>query len=141
AFGSRAAAVDSAAHVDLRGAVLVLVVFVSGVPLRAPARPASCPLNRVQGAGDRRATASVGGASSAGRSAAADDDRSCLPGCGESVVAALVLAVVPGHADNAAALAPPPGRSPLDLRRPARSSADQRRDPRTGASSRARESA
>ena len=119
-----------------RGAVLVLVVLVSGVPLRAPARPPSPSFNRVQGAGDRRAPASAGSASSAGRSAAADDDRSCLPGCCESAVAALALAVVPGHADNAAALAPAAGRAPVDVRRSARSAADRRRDPRVGASPR-----
>ena len=83
----------------------------------------------------------AGGASSADASTAADDDRSGLPGCGESAAAAVALAVVPGHADDAAALAPPAGRSPLDVRRSQRPAADRRRDPRAGAAARARESA
>ena len=83
----------------------------------------------------------AGGASPADGSAAADDDRSGLPCCGESAVAAIALAVVSGHADDAAALAPTAGRAPLDVRRSARPAADRRRDPRVGASPRARESA
>lgn|SRR5512146_1243611 len=60
------------------GAVRVLAVLVSGVSLGAPARPASSSLSRVQEVGDRRTTASAGGTSPAGRSSAADDDRSCV---------------------------------------------------------------
>ena len=93
-------------------------------------RPRSTGL---QGARDRRATARAGGTSPADGPAAADDDRSCLLGCGESAVAALALAVVSGHADDAAALAPAARRPPLDLRRSVRSAADRWRDPRAGA--------
>jgi hypothetical protein len=119
---------------------LVLVVLVSGVQVRAPARPASSSFNRVQGAGDRRATASAGGTSSAGRSSAADEDRSCLPGCCESAVAAIALAVVSGHADDAPALASTAGRAPLDLGWSEWPAAYRPGDPRVGASPRARES-
>ena len=41
------------------------------------------------------------GAASTDRSAAADGDRSSLLGCGESVLAAVELAIVLCHADNA----------------------------------------
>src|SRR5207245_10192262 len=75
-------------------------------------------------------------------SSPADADGSALSCCGESVAAAIALAVVSGHADDAAALAPTPLRSPLDApRRPERSTADRRRDPRACASLRTRESA
>jgi hypothetical protein len=50
------------------------------------------------------------------------------PCSGESAIAALGRAVVSGHADGAAALAQPPGRSPLDVRRDSR-----RHSGRTGA--------
>src|SRR5205823_6676499 len=77
----------------------------------------------------------------ADRSPATDDDRSGLPGRGESAVAALALAVVSGHADDASALAPPAGRAPLDLRWSKRPAAHRPGDPRTGAAPRAPESA
>src|SRR6266487_6647074 len=109
--------------------------------MRAPDGPASSSLDRVQGAGDRRASTSAGGASPAGASAPADADRSAPSCCGESVAAAVELAIVHGHADDAAALAPTPGRSPLDVSRSEWPSADRRRDPRAGASPRTRESA
>jgi putative transposase len=85
--------------------------------------------------------ASAGGTSPAGRSAAADEDRLCLPGCCESAVAAIALAVVSGHADDAPALASTAGRAPLDLRWSKRPAAYRPGDPRVGASPRARESA
>jgi hypothetical protein len=88
-----------------------------------------------------RATASAGGTSSASRSSAADEDRPCLPGCCESAVAAIALAVVSGHADDAPALASTAGRAPLDLRWSKRPAAYRPGDPRVGASARARESA
>ena len=110
-------------------------------PLPAAARVAASAFAGVQGARDRRAPARARGAASPDRSAAADDRRSSLPCCGESAVAAIALAVVPRHADDAAALAPAAGRAPLDVRRSQRPAADRRRDPRAGASPRAREPA
>src|SRR5438093_867537 len=74
-------------------------------------------------------------------SATVDYDRSGLPYRGESVIAALTLAVVSGHTDDAAALAPPHGRSPLDVCQPERPAADQARDPRARAPAGAGESA
>jgi hypothetical protein len=103
---ARAAVVDSSAHVDLPRSCSCSCRFCIWRSAACSSSSSFALVNRVQGAGDRRATASAGSASSAGRSAAADDDRSCLPGCCESVVAALALAVVPGHADSSAALAP-----------------------------------
>jgi hypothetical protein len=47
------------------------------------------------------------------RRQAADKERPCLPGCCELAVAAIALAVVSGHADDAAALAATAGRAPL----------------------------
>ena len=90
----------------------------SGIWRSAACSSSSCfvLVNRVQGARDRRAAASASGTSSAGRPSAADEDRSCLSRCCESV-AAIALAVVHGYADDAAALAPATRRPPLDLRR------------------------
>lgn len=51
----------------------------------------------------RRASTSAGGASPPDTSAAAKGNRSALPCCGESVAATLALAVVSGHANDAAA--------------------------------------
>ena len=112
--------------------VVVLVALLPAGPQPAAARLASSSHAGLQGARDRRTSTSARGASPADTSAAADDDRQSLLRRGETVLAALALVVVSGHADNTAALAPPPGRSPLDLRR---------RGPRAGPSSRARESA
>jgi hypothetical protein len=72
---------------DSEGLLFVLVALLPGVPL-APPRPASSSLDRVQGAGDRRASAPEGGTSPAERSSAAHEDCSCLPGCGEPATTA-----------------------------------------------------
>src|SRR2546423_6703660 len=102
--------------------------------MRAPDGPASSSLDRVQGAGDRRASTSTGGASPAVPSAPAEADRSAPSCCGESVAAAVELAIVPGYADDAAALAPTPGRSPLDVPQPEWPPTARRRKPRARAS-------
>jgi hypothetical protein len=53
-------------------------------------------------------------------------DPASLSRCCESAAAAGALAVVSGEADDAAALAPPSGCSPLDVRRSDGSSDDRR---------------
>src|SRR5436189_6088936 len=64
---------------------------------------------------------------------AADGGRSCLLGGGESVGAAVELAIVLRHADNAAPLASPPRRQALDVQRSQRPTAARWRDPGPGA--------
>ena len=95
----------------------------------------------LQGTRDRRASARARGPSAPGAPSAAEPERSGLPRCGESANAALAMEVVSGDADDAAALAPAPSRSPLDVRRSPRPATDRRRDPRVGTAARPRESA
>src|SRR5437667_11248137 len=115
-------AVESFARpADSEELVLVLVASVPGVPLRVPSRVALSALRGLQGNRDHRAPARALGPASTDTATAANDDRSRLSCCSESGIAAVELAILPRHAENAAALAPPPRRPPVDVRRSTRS--------------------
>jgi hypothetical protein len=100
---------------DLEEPVLVLVVRLSPIALRAPARRSASAFSAVQGTRDRRAPTRALGAASADRSASTDSGGP-RSSCGsEPVVATVELAVLLRHADNAAPLASAARRQALDL--------------------------
>ena len=87
---------------------------------RAPARTAADQpvgsVPRVQGTRDRRAPPRIGRAAPPGRTARAPAGGSSLLGGREPIAAARQVVVIPGHADDAAGLAPSFGREAVDVR-------------------------
>src|SRR6266487_1168234 len=124
---------------DSEELVLVPVASAPGVPLLVQCCVAGSSLRQLQGARDRRAAARAVGTAPTDEATATNDDRSRFSCCSEQGVATVELAVVSGHADDPAPLAPPLGRASLDICSSTRSTPDWRRDPGAGAAASARE--
>jgi len=96
------------------------------------ARRAALPLERVQGAGDRRPPSPASGLAPPDRSAGTGARRSSLPRCRQPAAAANPVAIVRGDAEDAASLAPAAGGAAMDL--PGQTGDDLRSDEKPASS-------